>query len=135
MRRSFLPLILAGLAACAAFTDLVGALPPLRDNQDAYLEIAQQVQRGQLAAGCPVALPEAHRSLSPKGEFFVERTLHRTTILFPTWYGSGKDVQGWLYTSAPSELPRAGRIHLCGIDQLDVTLEHRNWFRAIRRME
>ncbi|HHO54339.1 MAG TPA: hypothetical protein ENK18_26580 [Deltaproteobacteria bacterium] len=133
--RAFLILTLLAATACAAVTDLIGGLPPLREHQDTYLELIQEVRRGKIQPGCPVALPKAHRALNSKGEFFVERQPNQTVILFPTWYGRGKDVQGWLYSSSPSELPRSGRIHMCGLDQLDITLEHRNWFRAIRRME
>lgn len=123
------------LPACALIADLMGTLPPLNQHKASYEGIVQQLRRGALEAGCPVALPEPHQVLGPRGEYFVDRQRHQLLVLFPTWQGRGKDVQGWLWASDPSALPRGGQIHMCGIDHLDVTFEQNNWFRAIRRMD
>ena len=71
----------------------------------AYIPVVTAMSNGTIAipAGAGIVqLPAAFAGLTPKNEVIVERRAGgRLFILFPTWYGRGADLEGWLYTSGP----------------------------------
>ncbi|MCY3023138.1 MAG: hypothetical protein NTW87_29530 [Planctomycetota bacterium] len=83
---------------------LLGLMPPLIVRAGEYTSIVSGIDEGSLAADAKgvLKLPRRLASVAPRGEVYVERKPDgRLFVLFPTWYGHGNDLQGYLYASGP----------------------------------
>ncbi|MBV9868875.1 MAG: hypothetical protein JO316_26310 [Abitibacteriaceae bacterium] len=122
---------------------LLAGLMVLRPNPVArYQLIVQQIQQGVLTANKAgvVRLPAAFSELAPRGEVYAERKADgRLFVLFPTWYGRGADMEGYLFCSQalrPSDYYAvnwgAGRVQshidVAGRDMLTVEPYKPNWY-------
>ena len=122
----------------------------LRSNSlSRYQPVVLQIQKGILTANKSgiVRLPKSFVGLTPRGEVYAERKPDgRLFVLFPTWYGRGADIEGYLYCSQPlypSDYHSidwgSGGVH----DQIDVA-GHKmltakpyksNWYSITRRLD
>jgi len=89
--------------ACSSFGSLMGLFPPLYMKRGEYRPVVDAVLSGALAPDSlgVVRLPPDLSKATPRGEVMVDRRPGLTLILFPTFYGRGNDLQGYLYCSRP----------------------------------
>jgi hypothetical protein len=84
--------------------------PSLRSKISQYEQVTALIESGNLSHDKDglCVLPNDHSSLTPDGKVWVARSPSgKLRILFPTWYGRGSDVDGYLYADgnlAPSEI-------------------------------
>ena len=104
------PAVVAGALAAAFFA--AGILASywllnfweLGGKEGKCLEVVGKIEAGTIKVGgkSPVNLPSQDWGLTPRGEVYAEkRPGGKLLVLFPTWYGRGSDVEGFLYCSGP----------------------------------
>lgn len=124
---------------------LLGLMPPFAAKRAQYGRVLDELHKGTLKTpSLPVVmLPQRYAGLTPRETIYVERRPNgQLLVLFPTWYGRGADLQGYLYTSAPlagtdfTVRPDGIReISACGFDYLMTEDVQDNWYAVIRRMD
>lgn len=131
------------------FAGLLGVLPPLWFKRPVYLRVVQAIQQGKLTSKSYVisSLPLMYKGVAPRDKVLCERNPNgRLLVLFPTWYGRGSDLQGYLYCSSPLTKKDyysvdwgAGgvveHVAVCGIDLLSVEKVDNNWYTVMRRLD
>ncbi len=149
----FVGLVLLFLAV-AVFSIRVGPLfgfgsPPLSSRLSQYESIVSDINSGEIApdASGICQTPESYAGVTPRGEVFIgASTTGKTLVLFPTWYGRGGDVDGYLHASAPLvgaeyysiDWGAGGtrrHIDVGAANMLSVSLVHTNWYWATRRLD
>jgi hypothetical protein len=114
-----------------------------------YAPVVTAISNGALAVPAYgiVTLPANWKGLTPRGVVKVERRPDgRLFILFPTFYGRGDDVDGWLYCSGPLTPTDfytinwgAGgiqqHIDACGYKMLTVSSQASPWYGITRRLD
>jgi hypothetical protein len=114
-----------------------------------YQPILQQIQRGTLQADPAgvIRLPPAFAGLTPRDEVYIEQKPDgRLFILFPTWYGRGSDIEGYLYCSQAlrqsdyylihtTRRVRHQYIDVAGRDLLIATYQRPHWYKISRRLD
>jgi hypothetical protein len=117
--------------------------------QQKFDSLIQDLQTGKLDSSkdSRVRLPVAYTNLTPKSEIFVERRPDgRLFVLFPTWYGRGDDMDGWLYCSGYLQQSdyytvdwgtggKHRHIDVAGRKMLTVTSDRPHWYRFTRRLD
>ena len=104
------PTVIAGALAVAFFA--AGGLAgywllgfwELDGKEGKYLGVIGKIEAGTIKPGgkSPVKLPAQYGGITPMDEVYVEkRPGGKLLVLFPTWYGRGSDVEGFLYCSQP----------------------------------
>ncbi len=145
---SLLALLTTGGYFVYSFRDVLGILPPLRLKKTGYLRVIQAIQNGQLGSKSSIiALPSSYKEIAPRDQVLYERRKDgRLWVLFPTWYGRGADLQGYLYSSGPLKAQDfytidwgsdgvAQHVDACGADMLDVKKIDANWYSVMRRLD
>jgi hypothetical protein len=116
---------------------------------DKFAAVVQGIQSGQLSAPTNgiFRLPQSLAGLTPKGDVFVERRSDGGLfVLFPTWYGRGSDLEGFLYCTRelePSDYysidwgagGKGQHIDIAGRDMLTVQDYRAHWYRVTRRLD
>lgn len=67
-----------------------------------YLAIVERVNTGEIGVDTDgrSVLPSAFKGIVCRDEIYVRRTTDgRLIFLFPTWYGRGADIEGYLYVN------------------------------------
>jgi hypothetical protein len=124
-----------------------------RDAPDtrAYQPIVVAITNGTLVVpptpGGEVKLSAALSGVTPRDEVIVERRPDgRLFILFPTWYGRGQDIEGWLYCSGPLKSTdfyivdwgaggKVDHIDVADRKMLTVISKGSTWYRVSRRLD
>lgn len=129
---------------------LSGAMISCRMNSvSKYQTVVQQIEQGSLTANDAgvIQLPESLKNLAPRGEVYIERKPdNRLLILFPTGYGRGNDIEGYLYCSEslqPSDYYQiewgaggvGNHIDVAGWDMLTTENLQPNWYKVSRRLD
>jgi hypothetical protein len=111
--------------------------------------VLRDLRDGKLtrAAAGRVRLPAKYQELTARDEVFVEeKSDGRLFVLFPTWYGRGDDMDGWLYCSGelrPSDFytldwgtrGKHRHIDIAGRKMLSVTEDRPHWYWFTRRLD
>jgi hypothetical protein len=111
--------------------------------------VMRDIQAGTLVipASGIVQLPRRFAGLTPRSEVFAAKKADgRLFILFPTWYGRGNDLEGYLYCSGvlqPSDYYTtdwgAGGKHrhlkIAGRDMLTIRDYKPHWYSVTRRLD
>ena len=122
------------LLAQSSLGGLLGLPPPLWVRRSSYERAIRELPATTFRRGrsCRVSLPPSVSRLTPRGEVFVEPMEDGSRrILFPTWYGRGGDLQGYLHAERP---PGRGA-PICGVEQAEVRRVGRDWYWVYRRVD
>lgn len=127
---------------------LLGLLPPLISKRSSYMGIIHDIENGKLKAeNSVIYLPHSYHGVAPRNEVYYQLYPDgRMFVLFPTWYGRGQDINGYLYCSGTlnkedyfiSDWGSGGisqEIHLCGISYLEPKYVKEHWYKIIRRLD
>ena len=120
-----------------------------RKPNPAYLPVAEAIRSGaiRLPGSGRQSLPAEFAGLTARNVVFLDvKTDGRTFILFPTAFGRGLDVEGWLDSSdslAPSDYTSVNwgaggvrqHITIAGLDFLTVVSQHGRWYFVARRVD
>ena len=120
-----------------------------RRPNPAFLPIAEAIRSGalRLPGGGRQLLPAIFAGLTARDVVYLDiKTDGRTFILFPTAFGRGSDVEGWLYSSdslAPSDYTSVNwgaggvrqHITIAGLDFLRVVSQRGRWYFVVRRVD
>ena len=116
---------------------------------DKFAAVVEGLQSGQfpIPINGVFLLPQLLAGLTPKDEVFVERKSDGSLfMLFPTWYGRGNDLEGFLYCTRelkPSDYyfidwgpgGKQQHIDVAGRDMLTVRTFRSHWYRVSRRLD
>lgn len=123
--------------------------PSLNSRLSDYQAIIADIKSGAIApdASGVCTLPNALDGVTPRGVVYTGTTpTGSTVVLFPTWYGRGSDVDGYIQSSAPlvagdyySINWGAGgngqHLDVGSIDMLSVSSFHGSWYWGSRRLD
>lgn len=144
-RPVYYPQALLAIAAVWSAGQLVGCSPPTAG----YEPVVAAITSGALTvpADGVVKLPPTWHGLTPDNIVNVEtRPDGRTFILFPTYYGRGSDVDGWLYCSGPigpadfhtidwGPGGKGSHLDAAGYKMLSVETRNPPWYWVTRRLD
>lgn len=124
--------------------------PSLNSRLTGYQSIIADINSGAIVPNASGActLPNTFDGVTPRGEVFTATTpTGSTVILFPTWYGRGADVDGYIHSSAPLaagdfstiDWGSGGNVqqHLDvgSVDSLSVSPVSGTWYWGSRRLD
>jgi hypothetical protein len=116
-------------------------------KKESYEQVLSAIQSGQIdstsVANDVTQLPPEFRNVTEGGAIYLARS--ETTnliVVFPTWRGKGKNVEGHLYSSAglPNSMLNTNYYGQPAIrvNGLDLTLDERieaNWYKVSYRLD
>ena len=123
--------------------------PSLNSRLSDYQTIVADIKSGAIAADASgvCTLPNAFDSVTPRGVVYTGTTpTGSTVVLFPTWYGRGCDVDGYIHVSAPLVAGDYYKINwgaggnvqqldVGSIDMLSVSAVRGSWYWGSRRLD
>jgi hypothetical protein len=123
--------------------------PSLNSRLNDYQSIIADFNSGALTPDSSgvCQLPTAYNGVTPKSRIYIGTTpTGSTVILFPTWYGRGSDVDGFIHSSAPlvaadyySINGGAGgtqqHLDFGSIDMFSVSPVQGSWYSGSRRLD
>jgi hypothetical protein len=132
--------------AVAAILLLLGGC---RAPTSKYLPVVSSIASGttKVPANGVVGLAPTWPGLTPRDVAYAERRPDgRLFILFPTWYGRGQDIEGWLHCSGPlgpadfhnvnwGGTNNQAALDAAGYDLLTVESQSPPWYRVTRRLD
>lgn len=118
-------------------------------STSSYAPVVAAITSGTLAVPPDgiVRLPAAWHGLTPRNIVNVERRPDgRVFILFPTFYGRGDDVDGWLYCTGPLRPAdfytidwgpggKGSHLDAAGYKMLSVETRDPPWYWVTRRLD
>ena len=123
--------------------------PSLNSRLNDYQSIIAGIKSGAIApnASGACSLPNGFDGVTPRGEVFTGTTPTGSTVtLFPTWYGRGSDVDGYIHSSAPLAAGdyytinwgaggNVQHLDVGAIDMLSVSPVRGTWYWGSRRLD
>lgn len=114
-----------------------------------FAPVASDIQSGVLTVPTNgvLQLPQRFAGLTPKNEVYAEKKPDgRWLILFPEWYGRGRDVEGFLYCSGALQSSdfytidwgsggKNQHIEVAGYDMLTVRNYKPHWYLVSKRLD
>jgi hypothetical protein len=146
--------MMVGFIALAIFAARLNSVfgfvgPSLNSRLSDYQTIVADIKSGAISADASGActLPSVFDGVTPRGLVYTGTTPTGTTVvLFPTWYGRGSDVDGYIHSSAPlvagdyytinwGSGGNAQHLDVGSIDMLSVSAVRGSWYWGSRRLD
>jgi len=118
---------------------------PLERNRPIYAKVIDQLQQGALKSNPsgPIRLPGSLRRASVDGEIYVSRpSTNQLLVVFKTWKGKGRNMEGLLYSSQMIAVPTVGKDYYgnltVSVGPIALVLEKQidsNWHRVSYRLD